>query len=87
MARPKPQVLLTTSVSDNLSLDILAAPKFYAVLYQGEHINIRYRYWRVDGEFTKYHKTAYPNKKAAENTARKLNEQFFTDDFTVKQIL
>lgn len=87
MARPQPTIILTTDVDEFFAVDILAAPKLYAVVYQGQHINIKTRYWQAQGELKKYLRTAYPNKKSATNLAQRLNKYFMCNDFTVKEIL
>lgn len=86
MARPKPEILNTTVVSDFLSVDILAAEHLYTVLYNNSAINIRQKYWTAQGEIVKYLKPTYANLAGAQNLATKLNKDFFTDKFTVKKI-
>ena len=87
MARPKPEILNTTAVSDFLSLDILAAEHLYTVLYNNQSINIRQRYWTAQGETVKYLKPTYASLASAENLAKKLNKDFYTNKFTVKEII
>jgi hypothetical protein len=87
MSRPKAQTLLSTQIDDFNGIEILAATSLYTVLYKQQPINIKNKYWSARGEFNKYTKTTYPNKKPAENLAKKLNELFFTTDFTVAKIL
>jgi hypothetical protein len=87
MARPRATTLVTRQLDDFNSIEILAAKSLYTVLYRQQPINIKNKYWNARGEFSKYAKTTYPNAKPAENLAKKLNELFFTTEFTVKKIL
>jgi len=87
MARPKPEIIASSNVSDWLSVDVLKADHLYTVLYQGQAINIRQRYWSAQGETIKYLKTTYASLANAENLAKKLNKDFLTEDFTVKEVI
>lgn len=87
MARPKPEIIISSNITDWQSVDILKADHLYTVLYQGQAINIRQRYWSAQGETIKYLKTTYASRASAENLCTKLNTQFYTDKFTVKEII
>jgi len=87
MARPGAEILLSTQLDDFTGCDILLAPGLWAVLYKQQPINLKTRYWGERGELKKYLKVVYPNAKPAENLAKKLNRDFFTDDFSVKKII
>jgi hypothetical protein len=87
MARPRATTLLSTQIDDFAGIEILAATSLYTVLYKLEPINVKNKYWNARGEFKKYTRTTYPSVKPAENLAKKLNELFFTTDFTVAKIL
>lgn len=87
MSRPKPNVLLTTNITDYLTADILDADSLYAVVYKDTAFNLRHRYWNAQGELTKYPKVVFPSLAPAQNLSDKLNEYFNCDDFAVKQIL
>lgn len=87
MVRPSAKIIIKTEVTDYLGVDILEATSLYAVLYKDQPFNIRQRYWSAQGEMTKYPKIVYPSLAAANNLAKKLNQQFFTEDFTVKKII
>jgi hypothetical protein len=87
MARPSATILLSTNLDDFNNLEVLSADSLYTVVYKDKPINIKNKYWSARGEFNKYTKTTYPNKKSADNLAAKLNKLFFTDEFTVKKIL
>lgn len=87
MARPKAEVLLAQQIDDYTGIEVLAAPALYAVLYKDKPINVMNKYWNARGEFKKYVRACYPSVKPAENLAKKLNDMFFTTDFTVSKIL
>ena len=87
MARPAAQVINSTQVTDQLGIDILTAEALWVILYRDKPFSIRQRYWGANGEFPKYIRTVFPHKKSAENLAKKLNEQFITDEFVVSKLL
>jgi len=87
MARPGAEILLSRQLDDFTGIEILAAPGVWAVLYRDQPINLKTRYWSERGELNKYLRVVYPNAKPAENLAKKLNRDFFTEDFTVRKIL
>jgi hypothetical protein len=87
MARPGATIILSTQIDDFTGCDILSAQGLWAVLYKDQPINLKTRYWSERGEINKYLKVVYPNKKPADNLAKKLNKDFFTNDFSVVKIL
>ena len=87
MSRPSAEIILSREVTDYMGLDILTAQGLWAVVYKSRPFNIKQRYWSMNGELTKYPKTVYPSLAPAKNLAKKLNEQFFTEDFTAVKIL
>jgi hypothetical protein len=87
MSRPQAEILLTTVQTDTLTTDVLAAQGLWAVLYKLKPINVRNRYWSSRGEMTKYVKSVYPNAAPAKNLAKKLNEMYYTEEFTVSKII
>jgi hypothetical protein len=87
MARPPARLITTTAVNELQHIDILEASSLYAVLYQQQPFNMKSRYTTVHGEFKKYIRTVFPNKKAAENLAKKLNNNFNCSDFSVTKAM
>lgn len=87
MPRPKPTILLTKELTDVLGIDVLAATNLYAVLYRSQPINLKQRYFCISGEINKYAKTVFTTAAPARNLADKLNRDFNTLDFSVRQIL
>jgi len=87
MARPSAEIINSTQVTDQLAIDILSAGALWVILYRDQPFSIRQRYWGSRGEFPKYIRTVFPHKKSAENLAKKLNEQFITDEFVVTKLL
>jgi hypothetical protein len=87
MARPGAEILLSTQLDDFTGIEVLSAQGLWAVLYKDKSINLKTKYWGERGELKKYVRTTYPNKKPADNLAKKLNKDFFTNDFSVVKIL
>ena len=87
MARPRATILLSTHIDDFNSVEVLAASGLYAVLYKDRPFNLKTTHWTERGELKKYLKVVYPNQAPADNLAKKLNKDFFTEDFTVVKIL
>jgi hypothetical protein len=87
MARPPATILLSRQLDDFTVIEVLDAEGLYAVLYKDLPFNLKTESWTERGELKKYVRTTYPNKKPADNLAKKLNKDFFTNDFTVVKIL
>ena len=87
MARPGAEIILSRQFDDFNSVEVLSAQGLYAVLYKDQPFNLKTEHWTERGELKKYLKVVYPNAKPAENLAKKLNRDFFTEDFTVKKII
>lgn len=85
MARPGPDIIDSRLIDDAYT-DILNVDCIYMLTYQGRPVSIRRRTQLVDREIYKYTKTQWPNKKTALNIAKKLNTQFMTTDFDVKEV-
>jgi len=87
MSRPPAETLLSIHLDDFNSMEILSAQGLWAVLYKDKPINLKTETWTERGQLKKYVRTTYPNKKPADNLAKKLNKDFFTNDFSVVKIL
>jgi hypothetical protein len=87
MARPAAEVINSRQVTNDFGIDILSTATLWAIIYQEQPFSIRYRYWGMNGEFPKYIRTVFPHKSSADNLAKRLNEYFFTEDFTVVKVL
>lgn len=86
MARPKPTILTESVDSKTYKSDqILEAEAIYAVFYLGKPINIRTVNTLVDCP-PKYKKCSFSNPGHALNLAKRLNEQFQVNDFTVHKL-
>ena len=84
MSRPKPTVLLehvnkTTYKSDQ----ILSSEGIWAVFYDNQPINLKTQNILVAYPGPKYKKVSFSNPGHAINLAKKLNQQFKTDKFSV----
>ena len=86
MSRPQ-QAIITQALHEQYTYEVIESQGLWAILYQGQPVNIR----RVDDEkllpVRKYLKTVYPNPGYAHLAARKLNKMFMTEDFKVEKIL
>ena len=87
MSRPNAEILLSINQTDVLSTDILTAQGLWAVLYKQGPINVKNKYWTNRGEMSKYIKSVFPSAAPANNLAKKLNDMFYTDEFSVKKVL
>lgn len=87
MARPPATILLSIQQDDFNSVEVLAAPGLYAVLYKDLPFNLKTNHWTEKGELKKYLKVVYPNQAPADNLAKKLNRDFYTDEFSVRKII
>lgn len=84
MSRPKPRVLAEiTDRQTYRSEQVLAAEGIWAVFYDGAPINLKTSNLLVQYPGPKYKKVSFSNAGHARNLARKLNQQFRTDKFTV----
>ena len=84
MSRPKPRVLAEiTDRQTYRSEQVLAAEGIWAVFYDGNPINLKTANLLVQYPGPKYKKVSFSNAGHARNLARKLNNQFRTDKFTV----
>jgi hypothetical protein len=87
MARPKAELIDRINVDDFLTIEILTAPGLWAVLYKAQAINLKRLRLTVQGDDFKYMRTTYVSAAPANNLAKKLNEYFMCDDFTVVKVL
>ena len=84
MSRPKPQILVEqTDKQTYKTQQILAADGVWAVFYENKPINIKTHNLLVQYPGPKYKKVSFSNPGHAINLARKLNERFAIQDFTV----
>lgn len=84
MSRPKPQVLVeVTNKTTYKTEQVLAAEGIWAVFFDGQPINLKTANMLVQYPGPKYKKVSFSNSGHAINLAKKLNQQFKTDKFTV----
>jgi hypothetical protein len=84
MSRPKPRVLV--EITDRTTYEteqVLAAEGIWAVFYDGSPINLKTSNMLVQYPGPKYKKVSFSNRGHAINLAKKLNQQFRTDKFSV----
>lgn len=84
MSRPRPRILAEIVDKKTYhSEQVLAAHGIWAVFYDNAPCNLRTLNQLQQHPGPKYKKVAFSNPGHAINLARKLNQQFRTDQFTV----
>ncbi|CAB4158440.1 hypothetical protein UFOVP700_11 [uncultured Caudovirales phage] len=84
MARPNPTVIYHNENSAGRVLEVCAGDCVYAVLYQGQPIQVRQRqHMDIAYPSWKYSKSLYVNSAHAFRLADRLNSLFNTLDFSV----
>jgi hypothetical protein len=84
MSRPKPTVLVEITNKETYKTEqVLASEGIWAVYYQSRPINLKTSNYLVQYPGPKYKKVSFSNPGHAINLAKKLNEQFKTDEFSV----
>ena len=87
MSRPKPTVLLSVSNKETYKQEeVLAAEGIWAVFYDGKPINLKSSSLVSNYPGPKYKKVSFSNPGHALNLAKKLNETFATEEFTVVKL-
>lgn len=84
MSRPKPKVLLEQTSKTTYKCDqVLSSEGIWAVFYDNHPISLKSSHSLTNDVGPRYRKTSFPNAGHAINLAKKLNQQFHTDKFTV----
>ena len=84
MSRPKPRVLVElTNKSTYKTEQVLASEGIWAVFFDNKPINLKTSNYLVQYPGPKYKKVSFSNPGHAINLAKKLNQQFKSDKFTV----
>lgn len=84
MSRPKPTVILENLDKQTYKCDqVLASEGIWAVYYDGRPVNLKTQNILVSYPGPKYRKVSFSNPGHAISLAKKLNNQFRTDKFTV----
>ena len=84
MSRPKPKVLVEiTNKTTYKTEQVLAAEGIWAVFFDSQPINLKTANMLVQYPGPKYKKVSFSNQGHAINLAKKLNQQFKTDKFSV----
>lgn len=87
MSRPKPTVLLENIDNKTYkSEQILEAEAIWAVFYQGKPFNLKSSNALTNYPGPKYKKTSFSNPGHAYNLAKKLNQLFKCEDFSVYKL-
>jgi len=84
MSRPKPEVLVEITNKETYKTEqVLASDGIWAVYFNARPINLKTSNYLVQYPGPKYKKVSFSNPGHAINLAKKLNEQFQTDTFSV----
>jgi hypothetical protein len=84
MSRPKPKVLIENTDKHTYRTEqVLSSEGIWAVFFDGKPINLKTSNLLTQYPGPKYKKVSFSNPGHARNLARKLNQQFRTDKFTV----
>ena len=84
MSRPRPQVLVEITNKETYKTEqVLASDGIWAVYFEERPINLKTSNYLVQYPGPKYKKVSFSNPGHAINLAKKLNEQFQTDKFSV----
>lgn len=84
MSRPKPTVILEhIDKKTYRSEQVLAAEAIWAVFYKNEPFNLKSSNVLTNYPGPKYKKVSFSNPGHAHNLAKKLNNLFNSDDFSV----
>ena len=84
MSRPKPEVLVEITNKETYKTEqVLASDGIWAVYFEARPINLKTSNYLVQYPGPKYKKVSFSNPGHAINLAKKLNEQFQTDKFSV----
>lgn len=87
MSRPKPNVLLEYTNSTTYKCEqVLDAEAIWAVFYKDKPFNLKSSNALTSYPGPKYKKTSFSNPGHAFNLAKKLNQMFKTEDFTVVKL-
>ena len=87
MSRPKPTVLLENIDKKTYkSEQVLKAEAIWAVFYNNEPFNLKSSNALTNYPGPKYKKTSFSNPGHAHNLAKKLNDMFNTDTFSVVKL-
>lgn len=84
MSRPKPTVLLEYTNSATYKCEqVLDAEAIWAVFYKDKPFNLKSSNALTNYPGPKYKKTSFSNPGHAHNLAKKLNDMFKTEEFSV----
>lgn len=87
MSRPKPNIILEYVNKKNYKMDqILDSEAIWAVFYKNKPFNLKSSSVVSNYPGPKYKKTSFSNPGHAINLAKKLNQMFKTEDFTVVKL-
>lgn len=84
MSRPKPKILVELTNKQTYKTEqVLASEGIWAVFFNNEPINLKTSNYLVQYPGPKYKKVSFSNPGHAINLAKKLNQQFKTNMFSV----
>ena len=84
MTRPKTPVVAECQMARGIRVQVLARPCLWVLTYQDQPVSICLRPWTVGQP--RYLKSTWANASLAATQVRKLNRDFGTDQFAVRQL-
>jgi len=88
MSRPKPTILLEYVNKKTYKVEqVLDSEAIWAVFFQGKPFNLKSSNMLTSYPGPKYKKTSFSNPGHAHNLAKKLNDLFDTDEFSVYKLV
>lgn len=84
MPRPRTPVVAETQLAQGLRVQVLTRDGLWVLTYQDQPVSICLRPWTAGQP--RYLKSTWTNASLADTQARKLNRDFDTDQFSVRQI-
>lgn len=87
MSRPKPNIILEHTNKENYKIEqILESEAIWAVFFQDKPFNLKSGSMVASYPGPKYKKVSFSNPGHARNLAKKLNQLFKTNNFSVYKL-
>jgi hypothetical protein len=83
--RPAPEILLENHTTDFYTTQVVQAPDWWVVCYQGRPCQLKQISRHIDR--TKYIRNGSPHAATTRNLAHKLNVMFDTEDFVALKVM
>jgi hypothetical protein len=84
MSRPKNPIVAETQLATGVRVEVMTRDSLWVLTYQDQPVSICLRPWTAGQP--RYLKSTWNNAKLAATQVRKLNRDFDTDQFAVRQL-